>query len=116
MRILVVDDEPDLRELLRMFLERRGHEVVEAKDGVEGVFVFRHSEQSFDWVVSDNKMPRMTGIDMCLAIRQLEPTQKMVIQSADASLYNLMQRAGLGDVQFLEKPYPMDALFKVIGD
>ena len=116
MRILVVDDEPDLRECLTMMLESKGHEVVQAKDGVEGVFIFRKSETPFDVVISDYKMPRMNGIDMLTDIRKLEPAQRLVLQTASIGLEPLLKTAGLDDVPVLWKPWSMKDLFAVIGD
>lgn len=81
MRILLVDDEPVLRELFSDFLSSKGFEVETARDGREGVSKFRHGQ--FDAVVTDYQMPFMNGVLMIMEILVLEPNTRVVLMSAD---------------------------------
>lgn len=81
MKILVVDDDQSMRDFWTDMFTALGHEVVTAKDGVEGVSVYRHGE--FDFVMSDYQMPRMNGVLMLMEIRGINPTQRMALASGD---------------------------------
>jgi two-component system cell cycle sensor histidine kinase/response regulator CckA len=116
MRILVVDDEAVIRDLLESALTAKGHTVVVATDGVLGVHVFRHAEEPFDFVISDFQMPRMNGILMLTAIRALEPNTRMVLQSGDHGLRGLMEHSGLGDVPLLRKPWALQDLYEILDE
>ena len=66
-RILVVDDEDDIRDVLRITLEGEGYEVSEASNGEEGFkAILAHAP---DLVLLDYKMPRMTGLEVCAKIK-----------------------------------------------
>jgi len=83
MRILIVDDEPVLRELFSDFFTMKGHEVETANDGVEGLNAFRTAELPFEAVLSDYQMPRMNGVLMLQAILELSPETRVVLASAN---------------------------------
>ena len=70
-KILVVDDEPLLREILVALIKEEGGEAVEATDGDEALLYFK--DQVFDAVVSDIRMPNMSGIELAAAIRKINP-------------------------------------------
>jgi CheY-like chemotaxis protein len=69
LRVLVVDDERVVRELLKEILQQRGHEVLLAEDGDEGLKIFSSERGSFDTVVADYQMPGMDGMRLFEAIR-----------------------------------------------
>jgi len=85
MKILVVDDDQSMRDMFTDMFTTLGHEVVTAKDGVEGISVYRQRflTDEFDLVLSDNQMPRMGGVPMLMEIRAMNPTQKMAMASGD---------------------------------
>lgn len=114
LRVLVVDDEETVRELLTSFLQRRGYDVVAVADGVLGVHTFRHAEKPFHCVISDFQMPRMNGILMLGEIRHLEPKTHLILQSGDPGLRGLMERSGLGDVPLLHKPWNVRDLWEIM--
>jgi CheY-like chemotaxis protein len=70
--VLVVDDNAALRSVLRRYLERRGHSVAEACDGVEGLDLLRG--RTFDRVIVDVQMPRKDGTEFFEELRRLDPT------------------------------------------
>jgi CheY-like chemotaxis protein len=83
-RILVVDDDINIRLLLRLTLEEEGYEIVEARDGEEALARFK--ENVFDLVIADMVMPHKDGITMLLEIRQLSPNVPVVAISGGAYL------------------------------
>ena len=79
LRILLVDDEPQVREVLAAFLEIDGHRVQPAADGAEGLR--RFGEGSFDLVITDKAMPGMSGNQMAREIKQLSPATPIILLS-----------------------------------
>lgn len=75
--ILAVDDEPEVREFVSTMLTEDGHRVVLAKDGLEGLQLFR--EGTFDLVLTDKAMPGMSGDQMAAAIKQLSPATPVIL-------------------------------------
>ena len=69
MNILVVDDAPEIRLILKTALEKQGHTVTTANDGEEAWSVFSKT-QAFQIVISDWKMPKLDGLGLCERIRQ----------------------------------------------
>jgi YesN/AraC family two-component response regulator len=119
-RILVVDDDNHIRELMKESLEMRmeGVEIVTAKDGLEGLSIFRKDEKGgFDCVITDFQMPRLNGVLMIEAIRQLNPQQKIIIQSGDAGcLAGLFKTMRISNVPILSKgSYTMQQLVDLIN-
>jgi len=68
-RILVVDDEELLRDSAKMFLEHRGHEVMVASSAIEALRILKKKETEFDLIISDYRMPGVTGVELLHAIR-----------------------------------------------
>lgn len=80
-RILVVDDDKAIRLLLRAVLERRGHSVVEAENGDEGLRYYRAAPA--DLVIADIQMPVMDGLQMIKELRDDFPTAKIIAISGE---------------------------------
>jgi CheY-like chemotaxis protein len=97
-RILVVDDEPDQRFLLRRILQRAGHEVSEANDGAAALRAVRESAP--DLVVTDMMMPVMSGVELIRCLRGDPATAHIPILAASGDPY----LAGAADT-VVPKPY-----------
>ena len=78
-RVLVIDDESQIRSMLRLMLERAGYEVEEAPDGMEGIRIYR--ENPVDLVISDLIMPNKDGIGMMIELRKEFPDIKFIAMS-----------------------------------
>ncbi len=105
-RILVVDDEPDQRFLLRRIFERAGHEVTEATDGAAAVKAIR--ELPPDLVVTDMMMPVVGGVEFIRCLRGDPATAHIPILAASSD----PQFSGAADA-FVPKPYRCDRLIAV---
>ncbi len=115
-RVLVIDDEPAIADVLRMLLEFRGHEVLTADDGSRGFATAQR--QSPDVIVLDLMMPVMDGFTALEALRGDERTAEIpvVILSALGSTEVRQRCHDLGARAFLQKPYnPEDLLRAVEG-
>lgn len=83
-RILIIDDEESALDLLRRILEQEGYEVVAAKNGQEGVGIFRR--QQFDLVVTDMVMPVKDGLKTILELRQVDPAIPLIAISGGGAI------------------------------
>jgi CheY-like chemotaxis protein len=108
-RILVVDDEPDQRFLLRKTFERAGHEVSEAGDGATALVAVRESPP--DLVVTDMMMPVMGGAELIRRLRREPATAGIPIMAASGDPH----LAGEADA-VLAKPYLLNRLVEVAED
>jgi len=110
-RILVVDDEPNVRLVFRTTLETAGYDVTEAADGASVVEVLRGGEA--DLVFLDLRMPGMDGIDVLRHLRDAGNDVPVVIVTAHGDVPNAVQAMKLGAIDFLAKPLSPEALRKV---
>ncbi len=78
-RILIIDDEPQIRSMLRLMLERDGYEVVEAPDGIEGIRLYRQNPS--DLIITDLIMPNKDGIGMIIDLKKEFPEVKIIAMS-----------------------------------
>ena len=105
--ILVVDDEPEVRALVREYLALSGREVVEAGNGIEALWVVKHQRPPL--VLLDLSMPRLGGIETIRHIRKFDPSIHIVVVTGDLSEDDAARLRQLG-VTALAKPMPMSAL------
>jgi len=108
-RILVVDDEPDQRFMLRRIFERAGHEVTEVGDGAAALAVVRESPP--DLVVTDMMMPVMDGAELIRRLRCEPATAGIPILAASGASH----LAGAADA-VVQKPYSWQQLVAAAGD
>lgn len=109
-RILIVDDEPDLRSVLRFGLEAERFEVIEAADGEEGLKLA--CEQVPDLIVLDLMLPRMDGYKVCRALKFDDRYRQIpvIILSARSGETDRRLAMDLGADAFVTKPYDMKDL------
>lgn len=109
-RVLVIDDEPDVRYLLRLSLERVGHEVLLAEDGLRGVAVAQR--QRPDAIVLDLMMPVMDGYGVLEALAKDARTSRVpvMVLTAKAIPEEAERVTGAGARRFLTKPFDPDDL------
>jgi CheY-like chemotaxis protein len=109
-RVLVIDDEPDVRWLLRLSLERLGHEVLLAEDGLRGVAMAQR--QHPDAIVLDLMMPVMDGYGVLEALGKDARTAALpvLVLTAKAIPEEEARVTGAGAKRFLTKPFDPDDL------
>jgi CheY-like chemotaxis protein len=106
--ILVIDDEPGIRDLLDTLLTRKGFDVVLADGGHKGLEIFRRARP--DAVVLDLKMPGMDGLMVLREIRLLNPTQPVIILTGAGSPQSEQQIRALGVTEYVEKQFSLHLL------
>ncbi|MFO0890087.1 MAG: response regulator transcription factor [Isosphaeraceae bacterium] len=112
-KILLVEDEEILRELVSQFLRGEGHDVVEAAEGPQAVDRYTRLGP-FQVVLLDLNLPFLSGVEVCRRIRELDPLQNVMICSAAILDDHLAELEALGVDQFLTKPYhPAELLARV---
>jgi CheY-like chemotaxis protein len=113
--VLVADDNPSVRQLVRVVLERAGREVVAVEDGFEaGILMER---RAFDAVVTDIKMPRRSGLGVVADARRLQLAMRVIAMSGDWAEGSLDFRQALeqlGVRAFLTKPFAIGELLALI--
>lgn len=107
-RILVVDDERNIRKNLAMVLEAAGYEVDTAGDGEDALT--KSKEQHYDIAFVDLQMPKMGGLELTHFLRGLSSTTAVVILTAYGSVASAVEAMKLGAVDFLEKPFDPKAI------
>jgi len=109
-KILVAEDEPDIRELVAITLSFSGFNVVAASDGVEAMAMI--DAHSFDLIILDVRMPRMTGYEACRRLREREETKETPIIFLSAKGQESEVKAGLeaGADEYIVKPFAPNEL------
>jgi len=108
-RILLAEDEPVLRENVGTALREAGHEVVEAKDGIEACQLLE-TEGIFDLVLTDLRMPGKDGIEVVRHARLINETSIVMVLTAHGTVDGAVEAMRLGALDFLQKPYTLEAL------
>jgi CheY-like chemotaxis protein len=103
--ILVVDDEPVLRELVKTELERRGYSVLVAENGRDAVSVLREKVSEITAVVLDLTMPVMGGEEAFRQIREIRPELPILISSGYGEFFAREQFGVADSLSFIQKPY-----------
>lgn len=112
-RILVVDDEPELRRYLRMLLEEAGYEVVESQDGKEALKT-ACSLVGIDLLITDLVMPRNEGIELIQQLRELMEHLKVIAISGMGHGQYLQMARLLGADAVFAKPFDAEELLAVV--
>jgi DNA-binding NtrC family response regulator len=111
-RILVVDDEELNRDLLQQILEREGYEVAIAANGQEALALLR--QETFHVVLTDLKMPGMTGVEVIRELKMLAPSTMGIIHTAYGSVETAVEAMRAGAYDYVTKPVRRDELLVVI--
>jgi CheY-like chemotaxis protein len=108
-RVLIVDDEENIREMTRLALETAGYEVGEAETGLEA-FAIIGSDESWDAVLLDQKMPGMVGTEILRRLRVMLPAAPVIMMTAYASVDLAVEAMKLGATDFVRKPMTPEIL------
>ena len=120
--ILVIDDDQDMRNLLRLKLEQSGYEVVEAADGAEGIELYQ--EKPADLVITDIFMPKKEGLELIREFRKNFLNVKIIAISGGGPeklnglpVYDFLELAKkMGALHIFKKPVDFEKLLKAVDD
>ncbi|MDO5039685.1 response regulator transcription factor [Clostridium sp.] len=101
-RILIVDDEKEIRDLVEIYLKGEGYETIKAQDGEEALYLLKENE--IDLVILDVMMPKLNGIETCLKIRE-ESEIPIIMLSAKSEDIDKILGLNMGADDYLSKPF-----------
>src|SRR5262245_37361730 len=114
MRILLVEDEDQIRELLNTFLAAEGHQVTVGKNGQQGWDRFSEDPAGYDLVIADMKMPIMDGMGLLMHLRSGGHRQPFVLMTGHADLSTRAGEVPPG-VHVLHKPFELDDMLLLVA-
>ena len=113
LRVLIVDDAPFIRDILRHILKRGGHEVVgEAEDGVQAIEMATQHQP--DLIIMDIVMPQKSGVQATKEILEILPNTKVIACSTVDQDTMLMKVMEAGAVEYIKKPFHATEVIKII--
>lgn len=112
--ILIIDDEEHIRQMMRLTLEAGGYAVGEARDGQEGLNVYGDGS-AWDGVVLDQRMPGMDGLETLRRMKAGNPSARIVMATAYASIELAVDAMKLGASDFVRKPMTPETLRNAVA-
>ena len=113
-RVLIVDDEPDMRRLLaRLLVKKGGYEVLEADSGAVGLVIVR--EWLPDVVLTDVKMPGMDGVEFFRRLKEVDPTISTIIMTGYGTVEMAVEALKTGVYDFFQKPFDNDQILHAVA-
>jgi len=110
-KILIVDDEKDIRDLIDIFLKNEGYNVVKAANGIEALDIVK--KHGVDLIILDIMMPQMNGIDACIKIREISNIPIIMLSARNEDMDKIYGLTTGAD-DYLEKPFnPLELLARV---
>jgi CheY-like chemotaxis protein len=113
--ILVVEDEPLVRDCIVGPLQRLGHRILSAGDGVEGAVLFARNYEGIDLLVTDISMPGMQGTDLARFARKIRADIKIIFASGSVQLSEPHPSKSIEAAVFLNKPFTMEELLRTVS-
>ncbi len=111
-RVLVVDDDGEMRALLTEILGEEGYEVTEAANGAEALIRLR--TDSFGAIILDKNLPGLSGLDLLPGLRKICPETPVILITAFGDVETYVDAIEKGAATYLFKPFPMQELLKVL--
>ncbi|MBI4402212.1 MAG: sigma-54-dependent Fis family transcriptional regulator [Nitrospirae bacterium] len=111
-KILIVDDERSMRDVLSIMLKRAGYSVTTAADGEEAIALI--GKEIFDLVITDLKMTKVGGLEVLKAVKEVSPDTVVLVITAFASTESAVEAMKLGALDYLTKPFQIDEVKLII--
>jgi DNA-binding NtrC family response regulator len=111
-RLLIVEDDPEMRDLLRKVLEKEGYRVSVSGDGHQALLAF--DRETFDLVVTDMLMPCDGGLELLEAVHRTHPSLPVIIVTAFGDWHSYSRALELGAAAFISKPLRMAELIAAV--
>ncbi len=122
MRLLIADDEPEILELYKNYLESKGKEIITTTEGHRCVEIYKkyvqqENKNHFDLIILDQKMPIMTGLQTATKILEINPQQKIMFASGylQKTLLDALTKLNRA-IPVIEKPFSLDVLDHMINN
>ncbi|MFV5693198.1 response regulator transcription factor [Flavobacterium sp. LT1R49] len=112
MRILIVEDEAGIIQFLQQGLEEEGYQITSASDGLKGFELIQ--KEDFDLVLLDWMLPKMTGLELCKAIRLKDTTTPILFLTAKDTIQETIEGLKAGANDYIKKPFSFDELLERI--
>lgn len=112
--VLVVDDEPDVRDLLIEYFRERGHAVTSAADGRQAIAEIEKNPSLYTLIISDLQLPEVDGLGVLKAARDANPSATVIIVTGYASLDSAVQAVKLGAYDYLTKPFSLGQIDVIV--
>jgi CheY-like chemotaxis protein/anti-sigma regulatory factor (Ser/Thr protein kinase) len=112
-RILIVDDDPDIHHLLAAALKNGDYSIEDRYDGLEALAFLEH--QSFDLVITDVRMPGLSGLELLRRIHELRPGTKVLVMTAESTPATAISSLRDQAVGYLTKPFSLDAVAEAVA-
>lgn len=113
-RILIIEDDVEMKSLLKDFLEEEGFETDSAINGSDGLR--KLARERFDLIITDIRMPGLTGLDILPGIKKLQPEASIIVITAFGSEEMYRRSLGRGAAGYLEKPIHFHKLKSLIQE
>ena len=111
-RILIVDDEHNMRGMLLAIFNHHGYKTAAASNGLEALELFK--KESFDLVISDVTMPKMDGFELLAAIQSMKPGTKIILFSGICTDDRARQAKEKGASAFIHKPFELTQMTGIV--
>ena len=111
-RILIIEDEKSMREVLGILLEEEGYEVTAASNGLEGIEYLKND--IFDLVITDFKMPKADGFEVLKKAKELSPSTIVIMITAFGTTESTIEAMKLGAYDYIHKPFKIDEIRLII--
>ena len=113
--VLVVDDEPDVRDLLVEYFRDAGHEVSAAADGTEAVADITRHPTKYGLIISDLQLPGIDGLGVLKAAKAANPSVTVIIVTGYASVDSAVRAVRLGAYDYLTKPFTLGQIEVIVS-
>lgn len=113
-RILIVDDEPDIRDMLKTLMETEGYAVGTASNGLDALEAFQ--AEPCDVVLTDIKMPGMTGLQLLRRVKAIDKSVEVIMLTGHGTVESAVEGLKQGAFDYLLKPCDMDTLLKKVTE
>lgn len=108
--VLVVEDEPIMRKIAVKVLDNAGYDVILAKDGCEGVNLFKKHHKKIILVLLDLVLPKKQGKDVYIEIKNINPNVNVLLNTGFSKDKKVRELFQMGVKHFIEKPYSLEEL------
>lgn len=112
--ILIIDDEELIRELARDVLEMNGYKIVCARDGIEGVTIYKEKKEEIDCIILDLTMPRMSGRETYIKLKEIDKQVKIILSTGHGKNETAQEIIALGVQGIIQKPYRIEDLLHTV--